>query len=130
MSDKPGIGTIGWHDLTVENADEVRDFYSRVVGWEPSAVDMGEYSDYSMAPPGGEPVGGVCHARGSNTGLPAQWLMYVTVADADDSARRCVELGGRVLAGPKSFGPTARYCVIEDPVGAVLALYSEQTDSS
>ena len=124
MSDKPQIGTIGWHDLTVENAEEVRDFYGRVVGWEPSAVDMGEYSDFSMAPPGGEAVGGVCHARGSNAGLPAQWLMYVTVEDADESARRCVELGGKVLMGPRDFGPTARYCVIEDPAGAVLALYS------
>ncbi len=124
MSDQSTIGTIGWHDLTVENAEEVRDFYARVVGWQPSPVDMGGYSDYSLAPPGGEAVGGVCHARGGNEGLPAQWLMYVTVEDADASARRCEELGGKVLAGPKNFGSTARYCVIQDPAGAVLALYS------
>ena len=124
MSDKQAIGTIGWHDLTVDDADEIRDFYSGVVGWEPSSVDMGGYSDYSMAPPGGQAVGGVCHARGSNQGLPAQWLMYVTVEDADAGARRCEALGGKVLAGPKNIGPTARYCVIEDPAGAVMALYS------
>ena len=123
MSEDPKIGTIGWHDLTVENADEVRDFYSRVVGWEPSPVDMGGYSDYNMTPPGGEPVAGVCHARGVNEDLPPRWLMYVTVADADESARRAVELGGKVVAGPKG-DPKARYCVIEDPAGAVLALYS------
>lgn len=128
MSDNDAIGTIGWHDLTVENADEVRDFYAGVVGWEPAPVDMGGYNDYTMAPPGGDPVGGVCHARGSNEGLPVQWLMYVTVADADAGARRCVELGGKVLAGPKSLGTTARYCVIEDPAGAVLALYSSQAE--
>ncbi len=126
MSEESAVGTIGWHDLTVADADEVRDFYRRVVGWEPSPVDMGEYSDYNLAPPGGKPVAGVCHARGANPELPAQWLMYVTVADADDSARRCVELGGKVLAGPKDFGATARYCVIQDPAGAVLALYSRR----
>ncbi|MGB6336961.1 MAG: VOC family protein, partial [Thermoanaerobaculia bacterium] len=45
MSDdsKPEIGKIGWTDLTVENADDVRDFYTAVVGWKPSPVDMGGY---------------------------------------------------------------------------------------
>lgn len=129
MSDESKIGTIGWHDLTVDNADEVRDFYTQVLGWETSPVDMGGYSDYSMGPPGGDPVGGVCHARGGNAGLPAQWLMYVTVANTDAAAAKCVELGGEILAGPKSMGSTARYCVIRDPAGAVLALYSSSGEA-
>ena len=35
MSDapKPAVGTIGWKDLTVENAERVRDFYMGVAGW-------------------------------------------------------------------------------------------------
>ena len=28
------LGTINWRDLTVENAEEIRDFYSNVVGWQ------------------------------------------------------------------------------------------------
>lgn len=126
MSETAKIGTIGWHDLSVDDAEAVRDFYSQVVGWEPAPVDMGDYSDYAMAPPEGEAVAGVCHARGVNAELPSLWLMYVTVADADDSARKCVELGGKILAGPKNFGSEARYCVIADPAGAVLALYSSK----
>ena len=58
MSDdnKAEIGKIGWTDLTVDNADEIRDFYTAVVGWKSSSVDMGEYSDYSMVTPdAGEP---------------------------------------------------------------------------
>ncbi|MGB3561682.1 MAG: VOC family protein, partial [Thermoanaerobaculia bacterium] len=93
MSDdsKPEIGKIGWTDLTVDNADDVRDFYTAVVGWKPSPVDMGGYSDYSMITPDtGEPIAGVCHARGSNADLPAQWLIYITVADVDASAASCV----------------------------------------
>ena len=126
MSEESAIGSIGWHDLTVENAEDMREFYSRVVGWESSPVDMGGYSDFSLGAAGGETIAGVCHARGSNQGLPAQWLMYVTVEDADESARRCEQLGGKVLVGPKAFGE-ARYCVIEDPAGAVMALYSEKS---
>lgn len=121
---EPALGSVSWRDLTIPNADVVRDFYQAVVGWEVQEVDMGGYSDYSMVAPGTKQVvGGICHARGENVGLPAQWLMYVTVADADAAARRCVELGGEVLYGPRDLGD-ARFCVIRDPAGAVCALYA------
>ena len=122
-AERPKIGTIGWRDLTVRDAEGVRDFYQRVVGWTAKAEEMGGYSDFSMIPPGAdEPVAGVCHARGANADLPAQWLMYIVVEDVALSAARCAELGGKVLSGPR---PTAggRFCVIQDPAGAVCALY-------
>lgn len=120
----PAVGTIGWTDLTVPNAEEVRDFYREVVGWGFEPVAMGGYDDYSMlSPETGGCVAGICHARGSNAGLPAQWLVYVTVADVDASAARVVELGGKVLSGPKGMGGYGRFCVIQDPAGAVAALF-------
>lgn len=123
MSEKAPVGTIGWHDLTVEDAETVRDFYAEVAGWSWSALDMGGYSDFVMTPSGGgDAVTGVCHARGANAGLPAQWLMYIVVADIDRSIEACRARGGVVLAGPKSMGE-ARYCIIRDPAGAVCALY-------
>jgi len=118
------IGTIGWRDLTVDNADEVRDFYSKVVGWTHEAVCMGDYDDYSMVASNGETVAGVCHARGGNAGLPAQWLMYVTVADLDASLVESEANGGRVVSGPHTMG-SDRYCVIADPAGASIALYQK-----
>ena len=129
MSDeKIEVGTIVWRDLTVENASDIRDFYSEVVGWKPESVSMGEYDDFNMnAPQSGTPVAGVCHARGTNSDLPAQWLNYVVVNDLDHSVERCKELGGEILVGPKGMGQ-ARYCVIRDPAGAVLALYTQSKD--
>ena len=123
MSDnKPAIGSIGWADLTVEHADMVRDFYKEVVGWTTTDVDMGGYSDYCMNQPGdGKSTAGVCHARGTNKGLPPVWLMYITVEDLEKSKARAVELGGKVLH--ESGGEKNRFCVIEDPAGAVAALY-------
>jgi len=42
MSDKPraDIGAIEWRDLTVEDAEQVRDFYADVVGWQTVGVSM------------------------------------------------------------------------------------------
>jgi predicted enzyme related to lactoylglutathione lyase len=126
MSDpkKPEAGTIGWSDLTVENADAVRDFYAEVVGWKPEALSMGDYSDYVMVAAGtGDGVAGICHARGMNAGLPSQWLVYIVVDDLDHSLRRCAEMGGKLLREPRDMGPQGRYCVIQDPAGAVAALF-------
>jgi predicted enzyme related to lactoylglutathione lyase len=120
--EKKIIGSIQWRDLTVPAADDVRDFYEAVVGWTSDPLDMGGYSDYCMKNEEGEVVAGVCHARGVNAGLPAVWLMYITVADLDASMEQVMARGGKVLAGPKTMGPN-RYCVIQDPAGAVAALY-------
>lgn len=120
----PPFGAILWRDLTVPDAERVRDFYSAVVGWKSEPVDMGGYSDYSMAPPGGgEAVAGVCHARGPNADIPAQWLMYVHVPDVDAAAAEAEKQGGEVVVAPRSMGG-GRFCVIRDPAGAVCALFT------
>ena len=117
------IGKIGWFDLTVEDAPAIRDFYSKVVGWKPEDVNMGEYSDFNMTmPESSDPAAGICHARGDNAGQPSQWMIYITVADVDSSATACTENGGKVLVGPKSMGG-GKFAVIEDPNGSVAALY-------
>ena len=122
MTNAPNVGTIGWLDLTVDNAESVRDFYSTVVGWTADPVDMGEYNDFAMAPPGGEAIAGVCHKRGTNEDIPSAWMVYFVVADVDASIEHVKKLGGSVIAGPKSEG-NARYAIIKDPAGAVCSLY-------
>jgi predicted enzyme related to lactoylglutathione lyase len=124
----PPVGSIGWWDLTVPDAPGVRDFYTAVAGWHAAPLSMGDYDDYIMTTaPGGTPVGGVCHARGDNADLPAQWLMYVVVEDLDASLRRCVEHGGAQVTAVKGSATDGRYCVIRDPAGAVLALTQHPT---
>ena len=120
-SEKPVIGSISWRDLTVADADAIRDFYAKVVGWTHSPVEMGGYSDYCMNRPDGVTEAGICFARGPNAKLPPQWLMYITVADVAASAKKCVELGGKILDGPRSVGEHT-FCVIQDPAGAVAGI--------
>ena len=84
----PKVGSIVWTDLTVSNAEQIRDFYTAVVGWQPEPVDMGAHSDFTMKAVDGQGVTGICHARGTNAELPRQWLMYIIVEDLDQSAAR------------------------------------------
>lgn len=126
MSDtKPAVGTIGWIDLTVEDAAAVKDFYAKVVGWDSSPVSMGDYDDYTIMPPGSEtPFAGICHAQGANKDIPPAWMMYVIVEDIDASIFACKANGGEVTAGPMTMGDD-RYCFIKDPAGAQIALYQK-----
>jgi hypothetical protein len=123
MSSSVEVGKIGWIDMTVDSAPEVRDFYKAVVGWETDDVDMGGYSDYVMKmPASGEGVSGVCHSRGSNSDLPSGWLIYIVVADVEDSAAACAANGGKVIVEPRGLAG-GHFCVVEDPGGSVAALY-------
>jgi len=117
-------GRIGWHDLTVGNADEVRDFYRDVVGWTHEPLDMGGYADYVMKDSEGNGVAGVCHARGANAAIPPQWLIYFMVADIDASVAAVTARGGELVTPVRKAG-NGRFCVIRDPAGAVAALYQE-----
>lgn len=124
MSDQPlQPGTVAWVDLTVPEADRIRDFYRDVVGWVPQPVGMGDYDDYSMTKTDGAPAAGICHARGVNASLPPQWLIYIMVDDVNLAAGRVLDRGGRLLREPTDMGGHGRYCVLEDPAGAVAALY-------
>lgn len=123
MSDNSQVGKIGWIDMTVEDADGIRDFYKSVVGWGSDDVSMGEYADYSMTlPSNGEAVSGICHARGSNAEIPPGWLIYIVVEDVGTSAAACTKNGGEVIVPPKDLAG-GRFCVIRDPAGATAALY-------
>lgn len=100
------VGQVGWIDLTVDKAEELRDFYASVIGWTPSPVDMDGYFDYSMKDPHGDDVAGVCHPnKWSVPETLGRWIPYFVVADMDASLAKCADLGGKVLTAPT---PTAR----------------------
>lgn len=116
-------GNILWHDLTVDNAENVSDFYHEVVGWEKEGMSMGDYEDFIIKTPDDkEVVAGICHARGVNKDLPAQWLMYIKVTNLEESLSICKKLGGKVLGDKRKMGEEY-YCLIEDPAGAYVMLF-------
>jgi hypothetical protein len=119
--DKTVTGSVLWQDLTVQNAESVGQFYSEVIGWNIEPVSMGGYSDYNMLDSEGDVAAGVCHARGVNSEMPPQWLLYIKVESVADSAQKCVENGGEIVFGPGKMGKNL-FAVIKDPAGAVLAI--------
>lgn len=120
------IGSIISADLTVENADQIRDFYKEVIGWGSEDMPMedenGKYNDYVMKTKEGNWVGGVCHARGTNKDLKPIWTIYIAVEDVSRSVAKCKDLGGKVLKEVKGEDGTFYYALIQDPARATLAI--------
>ena len=120
------IGCIAWLDLTVANASATRDFYQEVVGWSMQDVEMEDaserYADYNMLGDDGNPAAGICHARGDNRGLPPVWMLYLPVGDLAESLGRVRAGGGKVIKETTGADGGYAYAVVQDPVGACLAL--------
>ncbi|HWL93383.1 MAG TPA: VOC family protein [Phycisphaerae bacterium] len=121
MSEPPpklALGSIGWADLTVPNAEAVRAFYEAVVGWKSQPVDMKGYKDHMMMPAeGGAAVAGICHQRGVNAAVPPCWLLYFVVADLDENMSKVEATGGKRHGEPRGAKGQGRHQLIQDPAG-------------
>ncbi|REJ76450.1 MAG: VOC family protein [Acidobacteria bacterium] len=126
QNDSGNAGCISWLDLTINDASASRDFYRRVIGWSVEDVEMedkGErYADYNMLGGDGNPSAGICSARGVNLGLPPVWMIYLPVGDLAASLKRVEEEGGKVIKPSRGTDGEYAYAVVQDPVGACLAL--------
>jgi predicted enzyme related to lactoylglutathione lyase len=118
-------GKFLWIDLTVSEADKVRDFYSAVVGWNWEPVAVGDYEDYNIMTPGGELVAGICYRKGLNINLPPAWINYVIVDSVMDSMKTCTDLGGHIVDGPRKQNEDL-FVIIQDPAGAYIGLYGKE----
>lgn len=119
-----------WTDITVSDADKLKDFYTQVFGWTVEEVAMedevGSYVDYAMVDKDGNGVGGICNKRSVNKDLPSQWIVYFTVRDAQKSVETCLKLGGNILKESRNEDGEIFYALIEDPSGAVVAFMQEE----
>jgi predicted enzyme related to lactoylglutathione lyase len=131
----PPQGAFCWNELATTDLDAAQNFYKTLLGWE---INEGRTSGggmrYSEIIVGGRHVGGMYstsemgEACGGGEGAqqqqppPPHWMSYVAVDDVDASAAKAKELGGKVCVEPMDIPNVGRFCVINDPAGAVLSL--------
>lgn len=116
-------GDFSWCELLTYDVDGAKKFYAKLLGWAMDDHPMGECGgSYTILRNHGQPVGGIMKMPPQvPAGTPPHWGVYVTVDDVNAVAVQ--ELGGRILA-PPSDSPDARFCVFQDPQGAVLSIIS------
>lgn len=120
-----GVGSFCWTELMTRDTAAAKRFYTELIGWKTTDQDMGGMTYTMFTPPGAkEPVGGMMQMEGDQwQGIPPHWMPYILVQNVDDRAQRCKELGGKIKYPPTDIPNIGRFCVIEDPTGAVISLF-------
>jgi predicted enzyme related to lactoylglutathione lyase len=114
-------GAFSWMELTTTDPAAAAEFYGQLFGWDVKAPDaaMGGYRVVNI---GGVGMAGITAPPPGAPAAPPHWGSYVTVADADKTAARVEELGGKVVAPPFDIPGVGRMAVFVDPQGAPLSV--------
>jgi len=115
----PGIPS--WVDLSSPDPDASAAFYGQVFGWETVESDDPEAGGYRQFKLGGKSVAGLTPLWGEQQ-VP-WWTTYINVADADETAAKIKEAGGRLFMEPFDVLDAGRMAVFADPTGAVCAIW-------
>jgi predicted enzyme related to lactoylglutathione lyase len=124
-------GSFCWVDLGTTNVAEAIGFYTGLFGWEAASVPAGPGMTYVMLRKGGQEVAALYEMASEMRaqGVPPAWLSYVAVADADAAAKACVDAGGKVVAPPFDVEGSGRMATLQDPTGAVFAVWQATRDT-
>ena len=116
-------GTFGWNELGTRDPAAAKQFYGAVFGWEYDEEPSDRVGTYTIAKVGDAMVAGMIdmNALEMPAEIPANWLVYFIVADADAALDQIRSGGGSVMNGPIDI-PPGRFAVVADPFGAAFAV--------
>jgi uncharacterized protein len=123
------LGSFVWCELLTSDLSGAESFYKKVVGWTPVPfAPDGSYIVFNKA--NGDGAGGMMKLpdAAKQMGAPPHWMMYLGTPDADNTAMRVAQLGGRVLKQPEDIPNVGRFAVVMDPFGASFALLQPAMD--
>lgn len=117
--DYPPPQTWCWQTLVVSDLDAAKAFWSGLLGWTFSTMDMGGGTEVTVIGMGEAMVADVevqadAHAR---------WDGHVAVADVKAAHATAVEAGAGTILPPTALGEMGHMAVITDPTGAPLGLF-------
>jgi predicted enzyme related to lactoylglutathione lyase len=118
-------GTFSWPELATTDQKAGVAFYRALFGWDVNDSPIGPTEVYSTLQMRGKPVGAAYTMRPDERqmGVPSHWNSYVTVANADEAAKKAASLGAKVLAPPFDVMEHGRMAVLQDPTGAVFQVW-------
>jgi predicted enzyme related to lactoylglutathione lyase len=121
-------GTFSWADLSTSDLDAAIALYTDLFGWEVSKEDVPGGGVYAMFRLNGKDVAAASPQRPEEQGMPPHWNVYVTVADAEQTAKQAESLGGTILAPAFDVVDYGRMAVIADPTGGVFCVWEPKSN--
>ncbi|MGP0222120.1 VOC family protein [Paenarthrobacter sp. NCHU4564] len=112
-------GTPMWVDLSIDDVESARDFYSRLFGWGYTSDDAA--GGYLLAHLDGHAVAGL--GPKDDAALPPSWTTFLSSDDAGATAAQVKAAGGQLLVPPSDVMDAGRMAVAADSGGAVFGIW-------
>ena len=123
--DKHAPGSPCWFELSTNNQNAAKSFYSDLFGWTISDNPMGPDAVYTIFKIDGKDAAACCTLQPEQAahGVPPNWAVYIATDNADATAERITKAGGTVVAPPFDVMDLGRMAVVQDPAGATFCLW-------
>jgi predicted enzyme related to lactoylglutathione lyase len=116
-------GAFCWSEINTRDPDAAEAFYEDVFGWSFEDREFEGPGTYTIVSVGDNGFGGLMDMRGRVPDeVPANWLVYFAVEDADATVEEARRRGGAVPFGPADIAEVGRIAVLQDPFGASFAV--------
>lgn len=116
-------GALSWNELASPDPDVSAEFYRELFGWKIEPFEGMAMPYLGIQNSDGHSNGGI---RPAAENEPSYWLVYFGTEDAEAGAAKAGELGATALA-QMDLG-VGKIAVLQDPQGAVFALYAGRFD--
>lgn len=117
----PGVPC--WIDTSQPDPKAAREFYGDLFGWEfENIMPPGAPAEYHAARLAGGDVAAVAPVP-EGTPPRATWNTYIWVDSVDETTKKVVAAGGRVLREPFDVMSHGRMAALADPEGAAFCLW-------
>lgn len=122
---KHAPGAFCWIELGTTDQAAAKKFYTELFGWSFHDVPMGPDSFYTMLQLGGKEVAALYQMDKDMVaqGIPPHWQSYISVENADETAKAITAAGGKLMMEPFEVGEHGRMAVAQDPTGAHFAIW-------
>ena len=114
-------GFLTWNELTTRDLKAATEFYEAILPWRVATRDIGGFK-YHRFMLGDRPTGGVMLMDDNwPPEIPAHWMAYFRVADAEKTVDQVAALGGKVSVPPFET-QQGEVAVLNDPSGGTFSI--------
>ena len=116
-------GTFSWNELLTTDVGAAKSFYTQLFGWNAEDMPTADGQAYTIFKVKDEQVAGLMTIppQAQQAGAPPYWGAYITVDNADQTAKKAQEMGATILVPPMDIPGMGRFGTIQDPQGAVIS---------
>jgi uncharacterized protein len=114
-------GAVSWTELNTSDPEAAKKFYGTLFGWTFQQFPMAKMQ-YDVISVGDRQIGGIMKIPKEASNMPPAWMSYVTVENVDEMAKNAKELGAKIMMPPQDIPEVGRFCIFQDPQGAVIAV--------